>query len=127
MCLYSQEKLCPEWCWGSLASHCPVGTDDEASWNNVLATIYRQGAEIAQLVKQLGYRPEARDFSLLYSIQTGSGAHPASCAMGIGGCFPGYSSSGIQLATHLQLLLGLRMVALYLHSSIHLHGICLTY
>jgi hypothetical protein len=26
---------------------------------------------------------------LLHVIETGSGAHPASCPMGIGGCFPG--------------------------------------
>jgi hypothetical protein len=30
-----------------------------------------------------------RDFSLLYSVQTGSEAHPASYPMGIGGSFPG--------------------------------------
>jgi hypothetical protein len=32
---------------------------------------------------------EARDFSSSLCVQTGSGAHPASCAMGIGGPFPG--------------------------------------
>jgi hypothetical protein len=29
-----------------------------------------------------------RDFSLLHSVQTGSGAHPASYIMGTGGYFP---------------------------------------
>jgi hypothetical protein len=29
-----------------------------------------------------------RDFSLLYSVQTSSGAHPTSYPMGIGGSFP---------------------------------------
>jgi hypothetical protein len=32
---------------------------------------------------------EARDFSSSLCVQTGSGAHPASCPMGTGGPFPG--------------------------------------
>jgi hypothetical protein len=32
---------------------------------------------------------EAEDFSSSPCVQTGSGAHPASCTMGIGGSFPG--------------------------------------
>jgi hypothetical protein len=32
---------------------------------------------------------EARDFSSSLCVQTGSGAHPASCIMGTGGPFPG--------------------------------------
>jgi hypothetical protein len=31
----------------------------------------------------------AKDFSSSFCVQTGSGAHPASCAMGTGGPFPG--------------------------------------
>jgi hypothetical protein len=31
----------------------------------------------------------AEDFSCSLCVQTGSGAHPASCTMGIGGPFPG--------------------------------------
>jgi hypothetical protein len=31
----------------------------------------------------------AKDFSCSLCVQTGSGAHPASCTMGIGGPFPG--------------------------------------
>jgi hypothetical protein len=31
----------------------------------------------------------AKDFSCSLSVQTGSGAHPASCPMGTGGPFPG--------------------------------------
>jgi hypothetical protein len=31
----------------------------------------------------------AKDFSYSLCVQTGSGAHPASCAMGTGGPFPG--------------------------------------
>jgi hypothetical protein len=32
---------------------------------------------------------EAEDFSSSPCVQTGSGAHPASCPVGTGGCFPG--------------------------------------
>jgi hypothetical protein len=32
---------------------------------------------------------EAKDFSYSLFVQTGSGAHPASCTMGTGGPFPG--------------------------------------
>jgi hypothetical protein len=32
---------------------------------------------------------EAKDFSSSLCVQTGSGAHPASCTMGTGGPFPG--------------------------------------
>jgi hypothetical protein len=32
---------------------------------------------------------EAKDFSCSLCVQTGSEAHPASCAMGTGGPFPG--------------------------------------
>jgi hypothetical protein len=32
---------------------------------------------------------EARDFSCNLCVQTGSGAHPASCTMDTGGSFPG--------------------------------------
>jgi hypothetical protein len=31
----------------------------------------------------------AKDFSSILCVQTGSGAHPASCTMGKGGPFPG--------------------------------------
>jgi hypothetical protein len=32
---------------------------------------------------------EAKDFSSILCVQTGSGTHPASCTMGTGGPFPG--------------------------------------
>jgi hypothetical protein len=35
----------------------------------------------------------AKDFSSILCVQTGSGAHPASCAMGTGGPFPGGKSA----------------------------------
>jgi hypothetical protein len=52
---------------GSIVSHC--GLDDRA----------------------IGVRSPAgsKDFSSILCVQTGSGAHPASCTMGTGGPFPG--------------------------------------
>jgi hypothetical protein len=35
----------------------------------------------------------AKDFSCILRVQTGSGAHPASCTMGTGGPFPGDKSA----------------------------------
>jgi hypothetical protein len=35
----------------------------------------------------------AKDFSCILCVQTGSGAHPASCPMGTGGPFPGGKST----------------------------------
>jgi hypothetical protein len=37
---------------------------------------------------------DARDFSLLRSVQAGSGVHPDSYTMGTDGCFPGYKVAG---------------------------------
>jgi hypothetical protein len=41
--------------------------------------------------RAIGVRSPARakDFSSILCVQTGSGAHPASCTMGTGGPFPG--------------------------------------
>jgi hypothetical protein len=36
----------------------------------------------------------AANFSLLYGVQTGSGAHPASYPMGSGGSYPGGKAAG---------------------------------
>jgi hypothetical protein len=35
----------------------------------------------------------AKDFSSILCVQTGSGAHPASCTMGTGGSCPGGKSA----------------------------------
>jgi hypothetical protein len=42
----------------------------------------------------------AKDFSYSLFVQTGSGAHPASCAMGIGGPFPGAKARPGRNADH---------------------------
>jgi hypothetical protein len=72
------------------------------------------GVGIAQLVLRLakGWMAQVlfwagQDFSPLHSVQTGSGAHPASCLMG---------SRGMKLTAHLHLVPKSRMVELYLHS-----------
>jgi hypothetical protein len=43
----------------------------------------------------------AKDFSSSLCVQTGSGAHPASCPVGTGGPFPGVKRGrGVMLTTH---------------------------
>jgi hypothetical protein len=43
----------------------------------------------------------AKDFSSSLCVQTGSGAHPASCTTGTGGPFPGVERCrGVTLTTH---------------------------
>jgi hypothetical protein len=46
-------------------------------------------------VRAIGVRSSAgaKDFSCNLCVQTGSGAHPASCTMGTGGPFPGGKSA----------------------------------
>jgi hypothetical protein len=47
-----------------------------------------------------------RDFSLLHSVQTGSGAHISSCPMDTVDSFPGGKEAGVvKLTTHLHLVL----------------------
>jgi hypothetical protein len=45
--------------------------------------------------RAIGVRSPAgeKDFSSILCVQTGSGAHPASCPMGTGGHFPGGKSA----------------------------------
>jgi hypothetical protein len=43
---------------------------------------------------------EAEDFSSSLCVQTGSGAHPASCSMGTGGPFPGGKARAERDADH---------------------------
>jgi hypothetical protein len=53
--------------------------------------------------RAIGVRSPARanNFSSILCVQTGSGAHPASCTMGIGGPFPGTKRGrGVMLTTH---------------------------
>jgi hypothetical protein len=69
--------------------------------------------------------PAMQDFSHLHSVQTGSGAHPTSCPVGIGRYSPGGKAAGAW-GWPLHLVLRSRMVNLYLHSPICLHGIVLS-
>jgi hypothetical protein len=43
---------------------------------------------------------EAKDFSCSLCVQTGSGAHPASCTMGTEGPFPGGKARPVRDADH---------------------------
>jgi hypothetical protein len=69
---------------------------------------------------------QGHDFSLLHSIQTGSGTHTASYPMNTGHLSPGVKRPGRE-GDHLQLVQRLRVVEPYLHSPICLHGIVLNY
>jgi hypothetical protein len=68
--------------------------------NYFYSNFIRVGAGVALSVQCLtmdwttGVRSptEAEDFSSGLCVQTGSGAHPASCPMGTGGSFPGGKS-----------------------------------
>jgi hypothetical protein len=65
---------------------------------------------------------QGKDFPLLHSIQTDSGAHPASYPMGIGGVFPwGVKQPDEKLTNHFHLVRKSRMIELYLLSPICLH------
>jgi hypothetical protein len=61
-------------------------------------TIIRSGVSSGSIVSDYGlddrvigvrFPAGAKDFSSILCVQTGSGAHPASCTMGTGGPFPG--------------------------------------
>jgi hypothetical protein len=63
------------------------------------------------------YPTEAKDFSCSLCVQTGSGAHPASCTMGIEGTFPGAKHGrGVTLTTHPHLAPRSRMSRSYISS-----------
>jgi hypothetical protein len=69
---------------------------------------------------------EATDLILLHSVQTGSGAHPASYLTDTGASVP-ESDRGEMLTIHLHLVQRLRMMELYLHSPIFLPGVVINY
>jgi hypothetical protein len=49
---------------------------------------------------QVRSQADAKDFSSSLCVQTGSGAHPASCTMGTGGPFPGAKAQTRRVADH---------------------------
>jgi hypothetical protein len=66
-----------------------------------------------------------RDFSSSVCVQTGSGAHPASCSMGTGVLSPGLKRGrGVTLTTHPHLMPRSRMSRSYTSSPPkRLHGV----
>jgi hypothetical protein len=69
---------------------------------------------------------EAREFSLLHSIKSGSGAHPGSCPMDNCGSFPRCKVTRImKLTTHLHLVPGIRILAAVPPLLIHIYGVVL--
>jgi hypothetical protein len=79
----------------------------------------------------MGYRGaipgRGKIFSLLHSVQTGSGStQPPTSYNGFRGIFSRVlSGRGVKLTTHIYVVLRPRMVELYLHSLICLLGIML--
>jgi hypothetical protein len=67
----------------------------------------------------------AREFSLSLVTQTGSGAYPTSYS-GTGALSSEENGHGVKLPIHLHVGPRPRMVELYLHSLIRLHGVMLT-
>jgi hypothetical protein len=67
----------------------------------------------------------AKDFSSSLCVQTGCGAHPASCTMGTGGPSPGVKRGrGVMLTTHLHLVQRSWMSRSYTSSPLkRLHGV----
>jgi hypothetical protein len=68
---------------------------------------------------------KARNFSLFHIVQTGPGAHAASFPMGVGPLSQGVKRSGREVHHSLHLVPRSRVVELYLHSLICLHGMML--
>jgi hypothetical protein len=68
---------------------------------------------------------EAEDFSSILCVQTGSGAHPASCPMGTRGSFHGVKcGQGMMLTIHPHLVPRLRMSRSYTSSPpMCFHGV----
>jgi hypothetical protein len=65
---------------------------------------------------------EARNSSLVQSVQTGSGAHQALCSMDIGGSSTRVKAAvGVELTTYLVLVSRIGMEFCFCY-SIHLHG-----
>jgi hypothetical protein len=68
----------------------------------------------------------ARDFSVLYTVQTSFEAHPDSYTMDKGGSFPeGKAARGLKLTVHFHLMQRSKMMELYVHSPIRFYGILL--
>jgi hypothetical protein len=85
------------------------------SWDTSVGIATGYGFDSRGLIPGRGKR-----CSVVYSLQTGSGAHPASYPMGTGGRFP---RRGVKLTTHLHLVPRSRMLELYLHFLICLPGV----
>jgi hypothetical protein len=83
-------------------SCCPTGT------SRLFAVLHRAGIATAGV----RFPVEARYFSLLQSVQTGSGSHPASYPVSTGGL----RGRGMKLTSHLHPVSRSGMVELYHHS-----------
>jgi hypothetical protein len=96
--------------------------------NTVSAAGGYAGFEVLMVVRSRysdGLWRGARDLSLLQCFQVRLWGSPNLSSNGYRVLFP-QSGWGLNLTTHLHLVLRLRMVELYLHSPVCLHGVVLT-
>jgi hypothetical protein len=73
------------------------------------------------MTKKSKFDSRQRQEILLHKVQTGSGARPASYTMGM----EDKAAGALKLITHFRLVPMSRMVELYFHSPILLHGMML--
>jgi hypothetical protein len=92
----------------------------------LLLSVYKEPGSSVSIVcgyglddRAIGFRSPAgaKDFSSNLCVQTGSGAHPASCTMGTGGPFPVAKRGwGVTLTTHPHIVPRSRMSRSYTSS-----------
>jgi hypothetical protein len=99
--------------WPNLNLHpsaCTEELKETMKYISIRSTGFREPGSLVSIVSGYGLDnwaievrspAEARDFSSNLCVQTGSGAHPASCTMGTGGPSPGIKRGrGVTLITH---------------------------
>jgi hypothetical protein len=79
--------------------------------------LYKCTIELTAWKAEVQFPSGARIFSLLHSVQTGSGAHSTSYSVDTGGSLPGLKRPGRETDHSLHLMARSRMVELYLYSS----------
>jgi hypothetical protein len=87
------------------AGRLPVSQERPCSMESVIHATLSSGSIVSDYGlddRAIGVRSlvGAKDFSSSLCVQTGSGAHPASCTMGTGGPFPGGKSAPGRDADH---------------------------
>jgi hypothetical protein len=106
---------------------CPLGRQRRLKNNIKLDLTEREEAEIPQSVLDwtagVRFPTGARYFSLLRSVQTGSGTHSASYPIGTGGSFLGVKPPRREADHTTPSSTEVKNGGIYLHSPIYLHGV----